>query len=195
MSLTDKQKWDKKYESKPQLLKPRLASAVLQDHIEYCVGKQALELACGAGRNTLYLAKEGFFVDAMDIAQIAIDSLSDQAKSLELTEYVSTHLCDLEHFTPLEGVYDLVVMTNYLDRALLHRVKDGLKKDALCVVETYMQDEINTKEIGNQDNLLKKDELKEIFSDGFELLFYDEYDNETHEIYVMKKQAVVVKKI
>ncbi len=57
-----------------------------------------------------------------------------------------------------------------------------------------MDDLINEKQDSNVDNLLKKDELKSIFSDGYDVIHYNEFENEAHELYRMQKQVIVVKK-
>jgi 2-polyprenyl-3-methyl-5-hydroxy-6-metoxy-1,4-benzoquinol methylase len=63
MSLQDRQKWDAKYIKKSELLRPREASANIKKFVEQTAGAKALDLACGAGRNTIYLAKQGYEVD------------------------------------------------------------------------------------------------------------------------------------
>ena len=195
MALKDKQKWDTKYLQKSQLLNPRKPSINLVNHLDKCVGKRALDLGCGAGRNTIYLAQNGFSVDALDIAQIALDALHVELQKQNLTKYVNTKLSDLDNFEAQKDSYDLALMCNFLDRELIEEVKRTLSVDGIFIVETYMLDENNEKKDSNQNYLLKKDELKQIFNDGFEVLFYDEYDNEVHEIYQMKKQVIVAKKL
>jgi len=195
MALKDKQKWDTKYLQKSQLLNPRKPSINLVNHLTKCVGKRALDLGCGAGRNTIYLAQNGFSVDALDIAQIALDALHVELQKQNLTKYVNTKLSDLDNFEAQKDSYDLALMCNFLDRELIEKVKRTLSLDGIFIIETYMIDENNEKKDSNQNYLLKKDELKQIFNDGFEVLFYDEYDNEVHEIYQMKKQVIVAKKL
>ncbi len=194
MSIKDKQKWDAKYIKKSQLLLPRDASINLVNHLDKCVGKRALDLACGAGRNTIYLAKHGFKVDALDIAQIALDALHVELKSQNLSHLVNTKLIDLDKFSEPKNSYDLVLMCNFLDRELIQKAQFSLAKDGVFIVETYMVDEKNEKENSDRNNLLEKNELKDIFTDDYEILFYDEYDNEPHEIYQMKKQVIIAKK-
>jgi len=194
MSIKDKQKWDAKYIKKSQLLLPRDASINLVNHLDKCVGKRALDLACGAGRNTIYLAKHGFKVDALDIAQIALDALHVELKSQNLSHLVNTKLIDLDKFSEPKNSYDLVLMCNFLDRELIQKAQFSLAKDGVFIVETYMVDEKNEKENSDRNNLLEKNELKDIFADDYEILFYDEYDNEPHEIYQMKKQVIIAKK-
>ena len=195
MSLQDKEKWDAKYIKKSQLLLPRDASINLVNHLDKCVGKRALDLACGAGRNTIFLAKNGFKVDAFDIAQIALDALHVELESQNLSHKVNTKLVDLDKFSEPRNSYDLILMCNFLDRKLIQKAKQSLSIDGIFIVETYMIDDKNEKEDSERKNLLDIGELKEIFSNNYEILFYDEYDNEPHEIYQMKKQVIVAKKI
>ena len=194
MSLKDKQKWDAKYIKKSQLLLPRDPSINLVNHLDKCSGKRALDLACGAGRNTIYLAKNGFSVDALDIAQIALDALHVELEKQNLVDLVTTKLIDLDKFTVKKDSYDLALMCNFLDRDLLEKAKQSLSIDGIFIVETYMLDESNEKENSDKKNLLEKNELKKIFSDNYEILFYNEYNNEPHEIYQMKKQVIVARK-
>ena len=195
MSRADREKWDKKYIAKPQLLMPREPSAVLKKYVTLGEGTRALDLACGSGRNTCYLAEAGYKVDAVDIAAVALQHLQKEASSLDILENIEIKREDLDGFEPKVDAYSLVIMMNYLDRDLIERTKVGLKVGGFYVVETYMVDVDNEKENANQNNLLKPQELKAIFSDGFEIVHYDEFENEKNEIYRMKKAVIVVEKL
>lgn len=194
MSKEDKIKWNRKFSTQSELLKPREASHKLKNFIGKASGKRALDIACGAGRNTLFLAENGFTVDALDISEVALEAVSNLLKEKSLSQYVRMQLTDLDLFTPDADMYDLVVMTNFLDRELIQRVKAGLKKDGLFIIETYMDDPSNEKKSSDPSYLLSKKELLTFFSSDFEILFYDEFDNEPYEMFFMRKQAVVVKK-
>ncbi len=194
MSQQDKQKWDEKYIKKSELLRPREASVNIKKFVKKSAGSRALDLACGAGRNTIYLAKQGYEVDALDIAAVALDALAVEAAHEDVQELVNAQLLDLDSFVPAAGIYELVIMMNFLDRALLERTKEGLKRGGVFIVETYMDDLVNEKKESNIDNLLKKEELKMLFSDGYDLIYYDEFENEAHELYRMQKQVIVVRK-
>ena len=194
MSEQDRIKWDEKYIKKSELLRPREASVNIKKFVEKSTGAKALDLACGAGRNTIYLAKHGYEVDAFDIAVAALDALVAEAQREEVSALVSAQLADLDTFTPATETYELIIMMNYLDRGLIVRAQEGLKSEGLFIVETYMEDEGNEKKDSNAENLLKKGELKTLFDEGYELLFYDEFWNESYELYRMRKQVIVVKK-
>ncbi len=195
MSLKDKEKWDAKYLKKSQLLKPRQESQNLQEHITHCRGTQALDLACGSGRNSIFLAKNGFDVDALDIAQIAIDALTIEAKNQKILSKISPLRVDLDSYKIKQDKYDIIIMSNFLDRTILKAAKGALKKDGILFVETYMLSNENEKEQSNLDNLLKTQELKNMLDSSWHILYYDEFENEDYEIYKMKKQVLIAKKI
>ena len=194
MSEQDREKWDKKYLAKPQLLEPRAASFLVAEASKSVKELVVLDLACGAGRNAIHLAKAGHKVVAVDIASQALECLTALAQEQGVLEYISTFREDLDSYVPQKNGFDLVVMTNYLDRDLIKRSKEALKSGRIFVVETYMVDDNNEKKESNPVNLLAKEELKSIFAEGYDILFYETFENEPHEIYRMKKQAIMVKK-
>jgi SAM-dependent methyltransferase len=189
MALNDKLKWDKKYENTPSLLEKREPSKKLINLLTKAKGKKALDVASGAGRNSIYLATNGFEVEAIDISQVALNELKKKG-----FDNITCKLVDLDEYEIAQNSYDLIVMTNFLDRNLIPKLATALKKDGILFIETYMHDKINEKPSSNPDFLLQKDELKSFFDDKFEILDYDEFENEDNELYRMKKQAITVKK-
>jgi tellurite methyltransferase len=190
MALDDKRKWDKKYSEMPQLLEKRPPSDLVVSFFAKAPGNNALDLACGSGRHTLFLAKKGFHVDAVDISTVALDALRSQVN----TDSVNIIEADLDTFTPQSETYDLIVKTNFLDRLLIERAKRALKPGGILIVETYMADPANEKPESNPDFLLRKGELLDLFGEGFDVLEYKEFRNEPHEKYRMRKQAIAVRK-
>ena len=85
-----------------------------------------LDLAAGSGRHSLYLAKLGFTVLAVDRDAGALELLTQSKSGLVIQ---SEHL-DLEGSTwPLadrSGFFDAVVVTNYLYRPYLDLLPDLL---------------------------------------------------------------------
>ncbi len=195
MSKQDQIKWDRKYIDKRALLDLRPPSEKLVKIFEQIKKGQALDLASGNGRHTRYMAANGFEVDAVDISQVAIDTLAMQSRVEKLDKRICLTRGDLDDYTLSTEHYDLIVMSNYLDRELIERAQRGLKRGGVFFVETYMDDPSNEKKDSNPNFLLKKGELLDIFADGFDVLLYEEFDNEPHEMFRMKKQAIAVKKL
>ncbi len=190
MAQKDKIKWDKKYQNTPALLQHREPSKKLVQIIDKIQGTKALEVACGTGRNSIYLAKKDFEVEALDISQVALDTLNTQED-----KNITTKLIDLDEYTPPLNSYNFIVMTNFLDRTLIPKLLQALKKDGILFIETYMDHKINEKPSSNPEFLLKAGELKTFCDEDFEILEYEEFLNDSYELYKMMKQSIVVRKI
>jgi tellurite methyltransferase len=97
-------------------------------------GGRALDVACGDGRNALYLARLGFEVDAVDISDVAIDALRDAAP--ERAPAVHPRVVDLEREPLPAGEYDVVLNFNYLQRDLFGALERALRPGGWLVFET-----------------------------------------------------------
>lgn len=190
MAIEDKIKWNEKYKSTPKLLEKREVGQKLREALTYATIGNALDIASGAGKNSIFLAENNFEVESLDISSVALDVL----KSKDYKN-ITTKLIDLDGYNPMENCYDFIVMTNYLDREIIPKLAKALKKKGILFIETYMVHEINTKKTSNPDYLLKKDELKTFFDESYTLLDYSEFDNEPFELYRMKKQSITIQKI
>lgn len=83
----------------------------------------ALDLACGYGRNALYLAGLGWRVTAVDSSPVAIAILREHSLGLA----VDARLADLargEFAIPADG-FDLICDFLYLQRDLFARIREG----------------------------------------------------------------------
>lgn len=132
---------------------------------------RALDVATGEGRNALYLAARGFRVDAIDHSSAALAAAREAARAKHLE--VNFIEADLERADLPAAAYDLIVNFNYLDRALVPKIKNALKPGGRVVFETFLVDQ---KEIGhpkNPDYLLVHNELLDLFRD-FRVLYYRE---------------------
>ncbi|OKJ60245.1 SAM-dependent methyltransferase [Streptomyces sp. CB02009] len=69
-------------------------------------GGRALDLGCGPGRNSLYLASLGYEVDAVDLSATAIRWAEERTAEAGATGI--RFLCGDAFTAPLEGPYDLV---------------------------------------------------------------------------------------
>jgi SAM-dependent methyltransferase len=190
MSHDDKLKWDNKYSSEKKLLELRPHSQKLETIITLTKGHKALDVACGSGRNSIFLAKNDFFVDACDISRVALNQIDTYD-----IKNITTKELDLDNFNPESLDYDLIIMTNFLDRDLINKISKVMKKNSIFFIETFMDHEKNEKKHSNPDFLLKKDELKSMFLNDFEIIDYDEYENESYELFKMMKQSIIVRKI
>jgi FolB domain-containing protein len=112
----------------------------LLDHRHLLRAGRALDLACGEGRNALYLAKEGFQVEAWDRNKESLDALESKARSLGLRTII-TRLVDLEQEPLIQTeAFDLIIVFYYLQRELIPLILKALAPGGILVYETFLID-------------------------------------------------------
>jgi len=98
---------------------------------------RALDVACGAGRNALWLAEAGFEVDAVDISEAGLERARASAAARGVG--VDWHCLDLEAGLPAGfGEYDLIVVIRYLNRDLLRELAARLRPGGFLLCEIHM---------------------------------------------------------
>ncbi len=115
--------WDEYYRTRPNTdLSPE---PLVVEAAEWLPPGRALDLACGAGRHALYLAKLGWHVTAVDASQVALDRLRRNAKGLP----IDVKHADLERggFTIAPETYDLICDFLYLQRSLFPAIREGVR--------------------------------------------------------------------
>jgi SAM-dependent methyltransferase len=97
----------------------------------------ALDVACGSGRNALWLADRGLRTTAVDRDADAIEALNVEAARLRLP--LKAEVVDLEsgHFRFTPDTYDVIVVVHYLHRRLFPTILDALRPGGLLVYETF----------------------------------------------------------
>jgi SAM-dependent methyltransferase len=136
----DIQRWDERYksgsrpqedlEAPPTPLVVRIAKALPAGN--------ALDLACGAGRNALWLAGNGWRVTAVDGSATAIEILRTRARERGLD--VISRVADLEtgEYKIEPGSWDLIVVAYYLQLDLIESAKAGLRRGGVIIVIVHV---------------------------------------------------------
>jgi len=91
---------------------------------------RALDLACGVGRNTLWLAERGWRVTAVDYSEVALAEARRRAAERRLD--VDWVLADVTEWDPVAGEYDLVCVMYLQVPALDRRAVLGCAVRALA---------------------------------------------------------------
>jgi len=96
-------------------------------------GGSVLDYACGGGRHALWLARQGYRVEAADRNREALAALTD-------VDGISTRAVDLEAGEwPYAGqTFDAVVVSNYLFRAGFERMLNLVSAGGVLIYETFM---------------------------------------------------------
>jgi len=110
--------WDRKY-SEGEYVSGVNPSRLLTELLPLIPLGKALDIACGEGRNSIYLARQGFEVDAVDISGVAIKRGREAANGLSVNFIAQ----DLESFRIPTDTYDLIINFNYIQRTLVQDIK------------------------------------------------------------------------
>jgi tellurite methyltransferase len=136
ISNVDISGWDKRYRSKERAgedLQTEPTRLVVQTAQRLPPGK-ALDLACGTGRNAIWLAQEGWDVTAVDGAGAAIEILEERARELNLN--IQTVRADLQkgEYAITPSYWDLITICYYLQRNLIEPAKSGTRPGGLLLI-------------------------------------------------------------
>jgi SAM-dependent methyltransferase len=172
MAMDDRSRWDRQHaeSSGPEEVSSLLQKVLAGEHWEISPGR-VLDIACGKGRNALYLAAHGFDVTAVDVSPAALDTGRRQAAERNLQ--VTWMQIDLERESLPGSGYDLVINFNYLQRALIPNIKTVMKAGGVIIFETYLIEQRQLGHPRNPEYLLAHNELLDRFND-FRVLFYRE---------------------
>jgi len=132
-----------------------------------------LDLACGEGRNGLFLAKCGLRVIFCDRSKASLDEVKESASRAGLE--VETWQTDLETETKVlpENGFGAILVFRYLHRPLIPEIKTSLKKGGLLFYETFTVGQPRFGRPRNPDYLLRPGELLGWFS-SWPLIHYFE---------------------
>ncbi len=170
--LQDRLKWNEKYQSQSY---PDEPAAIVKEYAKLASGKNALDIAAGNGRNSLFLAHQGFSVDAVDI--------SDTGLNLFASEHANIHpICaDLDDFDIPSKRYDLIINIKFLNRRLFPYIRDGLAPGGVLIFQTFLDSSNpDTDRPVCQDYLLRKNELLHAFL-SLRILRYKESEEKKNQ--------------
>lgn len=131
---------------------------LLIEAVKNRVPGKALDVGMGQGRNSIYLAQQGWQVTGFDVSQVGLA----EAKRLAAAAGVQIHtvLASDEEFDFGADQWDLIAILYPIEKRSVYRVRKALKSGGLVVVECAH------KEAGNAPYGYETNELLKIF-EGF----------------------------
>ncbi|MGA6924225.1 MAG: class I SAM-dependent methyltransferase, partial [Desulfosarcina sp.] len=157
MTDSDQEKWDSRYRERMGDAEP---SSILTTYWEHANAGKALDIACGNGRNSIFLAGKGFWVDAVDISTVATDHLAGKDPRINVIR------TDLDTWKIPPDRYTLMVNIRFLDRRLFPMMREGLRPGGLLILESFLNGK-------KSDYCLEHNELLRAFQ-SFRIVYYEE---------------------
>lgn len=132
----ERRKWNEKYTGEDFEM-PEEAVPVLRRRVEELPDGRALDVATGTGRNALFLAENGYEVDAVDISDEGLSRAREKARERGVD--VNWIQCDLDTFVFPEEAYDVVAMSFYYNMNRFPDVKECLAPGGVLVYEHHLR--------------------------------------------------------
>jgi tellurite methyltransferase len=174
----DRRQWDQIYKA-PGYVFGKEPSDFLKEQLHLLPLKnqaRVLDIAMGEGRNAVFLAKQGFDVEGVDLSEVAIE----KANRLARENHVSIRAieADLNQYVIKPESYDVILNIDYLQRNLIPQMKKGLKHGGILVFENDTVKQLANPGGKNTQRsfLLEEGELANLFKD-FKVLVYHEHND------------------
>lgn len=153
-------------------------AAFLADQAHHLPKGHALDVAAGRGRNALYLAAQGWTVEAIDRDEEALASITRAAEERHLSN-LTVRRADLEADPVLPpSRYDLITVFFYLQRNLFPAMLKALRPGGVLVYETFLIDNhLRYQHPRRKEFCLEHNELLQLAS-GLRVLHYDESEHD-----------------
>jgi SAM-dependent methyltransferase len=136
MSEEERQRWDERYASGDYRARTAV-TPLLEEWARSIDPGRALVLACGPGRNALWLAERGFDVVGVDISEVAVGRAREAAAQRGLdAEFV---VADLDDFTLEARSFDLITVIRFRKPDLWPRLVDALAPGGWILAEHHMK--------------------------------------------------------
>ena len=173
--------WEQRYRAQEEASAPA-PHPLLVKTASFLPPGRALDLACGTGRNALWLAQHGWSVTAVDGSASAIRFLRESAADL----HIETQIANLETsgFAIEPASYDLIAICYYLQRNLFEPAKQGVAPGGIIISIALLAEPA-------KDNSfrLEPGELRRYFDD-WEILHHregsDQWEHKVAEIVARK---------
>ena len=169
MSEQDRDKWNQRYaEDKYQKNNP---VTLVEDWLPRLPAGRALDVACGAGRMSIFLAQAGYQVDAIDISSEGLNQARQKADNQGLS--INWIEQDLDSPYQFDTNYDLIIVMWYVDLGLITRLCGCLAAGGYLLCEEHL---VTDQEVIGPTSLnyrVAPGELRKAVS-GVDVLLYEE---------------------
>jgi len=133
-------RWDSRYHQEPALATLEPSPFLVAEASLLPDRGRALDVACGAGRNALFLAERGLRVVGVDISPVGLALARRAALARGLP--VALAALDLERARLPEASFDAITCIHYLERSLFGELERALRPRGVLVYETFTRDQL-----------------------------------------------------
>lgn len=143
---------------------------------------RVLDLACGRGRHAIWLAMQGYQIDAIDHDEKAVSGMAGM-------DNINVFINDIEASAwPQSDLrYDGLIVSRYLYRPLLRTLAMLLNPGGVLIYETFMVGNERHGKPSNPHFLLQPNELLEIYSPLLNIISFEQREEQYPRPAVMQR--------
>jgi 2-polyprenyl-3-methyl-5-hydroxy-6-metoxy-1,4-benzoquinol methylase len=179
--------WDKRF-SGAEYVFGKEPNAYLKNQVAKYMkpGANALSVADGEGRNSVWLAKQEMTVEAFDISPVAVEKAKQLAKEEQASvafSVASTHswVWKSNHYDLIAAIF-IQFATPNMRVDLFAQMRDSLKPGGYLILQGYTPKQLEYKTGGppSIDHLYTAELIQDLLR-GMEICDWQEYEAEIHE--------------
>ena len=138
------------------------------------------DLACGMSGNALFAAAAGRQVTGVDISEVALDRLGQEARRRGLGDMITLIQADVESWRPQPGSYALVLCTGYWDRDVFTVAADAVSPGGALAWQAFTAEARRVRDDLPARWCLRPGEPASLLPGGFAVLSQHDMSGDRH---------------
>lgn len=130
--------WDERFREGSYPTDPA-PSPVLERYVDTFPSGRALDVATGTGRNAVFLATEGYRVDAIDQSRVGLEVARENAVERGVEDRIDWIQADVPAYGFPEGAYDVITVSFYRAVDRFPDVKAALADGGILFVQHHLR--------------------------------------------------------
>lgn len=184
--MDDRQRWNQRYLHEDYPREPANLVSQWVPALAHSADARALDIAAGMGRHSRLLAERGYQVDAVELSDIAIETL-------RTIPDVHPQQIDLQTHPLPPGPYDLILNCNFYLPQALDAISDRLRIGGLLIFQSFAKGPHSGPSM-RPENLVDPARLRQMLSLNMDILHAQQREISRHRGGRAQQYSLVARK-